>query len=44
MAARDRIRLTDLLRKGPAPAGFFYGPSRWVLVTLGSNKETWGDL
>src|ERR1700691_1491440 len=31
MAARDRIRLTDLLRKSPAPAGFFYGPIRWVL-------------
>jgi hypothetical protein len=30
----DRIRLTDPLRKSPAPAGFFYGCSGWVLVTV----------
>jgi hypothetical protein len=30
----DRIRLIDLLREGPAPAGLSYRPSLWVLVTL----------
>jgi len=31
----DRIRLIDLLRKGPAPAGLFYGSSSWVLDWIG---------
>jgi hypothetical protein len=35
MAAHDRIRLIDLLRKSPAPAGLFYGVSRWILVWIG---------
>src|SRR5271156_7118974 len=30
------LRLIDLLRKSPAPAGFFYMSSRWILVTGGS--------
>jgi hypothetical protein len=34
MVAHDRIRLIDLLRKSPAPAGFFYMSSRWVLDRL----------
>jgi hypothetical protein len=29
----DRIRLIDLLRKSPAPAGLFYMCSSWILDT-----------
>jgi hypothetical protein len=39
----DRIRLTDLLRKSPAPAGFFYGPTRWELDTLGTKPKFAGQ-
>ena len=35
----DRIRLIDLLRKSPAPAGFFYMCSRWRLVASGVRIE-----
>src|ERR1700730_1091132 len=33
----------DLLRKSPAPAGFFYGSSRWVLDWVGSVKSYLGS-
>jgi len=31
----DRIRLIDLLRKSPAPAGFFYGLSQGQSSSMG---------
>src|SRR5271165_2603780 len=36
------LRLIDLLRKSPAPAGFFYASSRWVLdgVRVAGISET----
>jgi hypothetical protein len=40
----DRIRLIDLLRKSPAPAGFFYVPISWVLVTLSVEAVIRGDF
>jgi hypothetical protein len=44
MVARDRIRLIDLLRKGPANAGSFYMSSRWVLVTVEMQQRAGGDF
>jgi hypothetical protein len=44
MAARDRIRLIDLLRKSPASAGFFYWSTRWELNRLGTIGMEGGDL
>ena len=40
----DRIRLIDLLRKSPAPAGFFYRSSRWVLDRLGIKDPRMGAI
>ena len=44
MVLNDRIRLIDLLRKSPAPAGFFYGVSSWRLNTLRRLSGSRGDF
>ena len=38
MAVHDRIRLTGLLRKSPAYAGFFYGSRSRELVTVAATR------